>query len=284
MNKKLRAARLSVISNSLLILLKTVAGLLSGSVSILSEAIHSFMDLLASVIAFFSVRLSDTPADAQHPYGHGKIENVSGVAEALLILLAAGWIIYESINKMVHPGPVGSLEIGFIVMFFSAGVNLIVSRYLYKVAKETDSVALEADALHLKTDVYTSAGVALGLLLIWITGLHFLDPVIALIVAFLIIRESFGLLRKAWEPLLDSSIPAEEIDKIRRVLDSHCNQNISYHNLRTRKAGQFRYVDLHLTLDENLTVRQAHELCDTIENDIREILPRTEITIHVENF
>jgi cation diffusion facilitator family transporter len=185
---------------------------------------------------------------------------------------------------MILPGPVGSLELGFLVMSLSAGVNLIVSRYLYKIAKETDSVALEADALHLKTDVYTSAGVALGLLLIWITGLHFLDPVIAMVVALLIIRESVGLFRKAYEPLLDSSIPPDEVDHIRQVLNSHCNQKVSYHNLRTRKAGQFRYVDLHLNLDENLTVRQAHELCDTIETEIKEILPRTEITIHVENF
>ncbi|HTX87728.1 MAG TPA: cation diffusion facilitator family transporter [Bacteroidales bacterium] len=284
MNKKIRVARLSVFSNSLLIVLKVITGILSGSISILSEAIHSFMDLLAAIIAFFSVRISDTPADDRHPYGHGKFENISGVVEALLIFVAAFWIIFEAVKKLLHPKHIETIGIGFGVMLISAVVNFLVSRRLYKVAKETESIALEADALHLKTDVYTSAGVALGLGLIWITGYHLLDPVIAIAVALLILKESFVLFRKAYGPLLDVSLPKQETDHIRMLIEKHCSEGVSYHDLRTRKAGNFKYVDLHLNLPETLTVRQAHDICDEIENEIRAALRNVEVNIHVENF
>lgn len=156
MNKKVSVASLSIVSNLLLIILKVGAGIVSGSVSIISEAIHSTMDLLASIIAFFAVRVSDHPADERHPYGHGKYENVSGVIEALLILVAAIWIIYEAIHKLINPVKSEFIGVGIVVMFVAAIVNFFVSKRLYKVAIETHSLALEADALHLKTDVYTS--------------------------------------------------------------------------------------------------------------------------------
>jgi cation diffusion facilitator family transporter len=242
------------------------------------------MDLLASIIAFFSVRISDTPADERHPYGHGKFENISGVVEALLILVAAFWIIFEAVKKILHPKEIETLGLGFIVMLVSAGVNFYVSRRLYKVAKETESIALEADALHLKTDVYTSAGVALGLGMIWITGYHILDPVVAILVALLILKESYDLFSKAYAPLLDVSLPKQDIDAIKILIEKHCLEGVSYHNLRTRKAGNYKYVDLHLNLPENLTVRQAHEICDEIENDLKSVFGNIEVNIHVENF
>ena len=284
MNKKIRVARLSIFSNSMLIVLKLVVGVISGSISIISEAIHSFMDLLASIIAFFSVKISDTPADERHPYGHGKFENVSSVIEAALIFVAAFWIIFEAVKRILNPGEIEKVSYGFIVMLVSAIVNFIVSRQLYKVAKETDSIALEADALHLKTDVYTSAGVALGLLLIWFTGFHVLDPVIAIIVALLILKESIELFIKAYSPLLDVSLPEQDLEKLKMIIQRHCTDKISYHDLRSRKAGNYIYVDFHLNLPEDLTVREAHEICDFIENDIRSSLKNTEVTIHVENF
>jgi cation diffusion facilitator family transporter len=284
MNKKVKVARLSIFSNSLLIVLKTVVGILTGSISIISEAIHSFMDLLASIIAFFSVRISDTPADERHPYGHGKFENISGVVEALLIFVAAFWIIYEAIKKIIHHTEVENIGLGFIVMCISAVVNIVISTRLYKVAKETESIALEADALHLKTDVFTSFGVAAGLVLLYITKVHILDPIIAILVAMLILKESYELFNKAYAPLLDISLPKKEMQIIKTVIDKHCIGNVSYHGLRTRKAGNYNYVDFHLNLDENITVKQAHEFCDTIENDIKANLKNTEVTIHVENF
>jgi cation diffusion facilitator family transporter len=284
MNKKVSIARLSIFSNSLLIVLKLIVGVISGSISIISEAIHSFMDLLASIIAFFSVKISDTPADERHPYGHGKFENVSGVIEAVLIFVAAFWIIFEAVRKILHPGEVEKISYGFIVMLFSAIVNFFVSRRLYKVARETESIALEADALHLKTDVYTSAGVALGLLLIWITGFHLLDPIIAIIVALLILKESVELFLKAYSPLLDVSISVKDLNTLKMIIQRHCTDKISYHDLRSRKAGNYIYVDFHLNLPEKLTVKEAHEICDFIENDIKTHLKNIEVTIHVENF
>jgi cation diffusion facilitator family transporter len=284
MSKKTKAAGLSVLSNTLLIILKLTAGIISGSVSIISEAIHSFMDLLAAIIAFISVRVSDRPADDRHPYGHWKIENISGVAEALLIFAAAIWIIFEAVHKLIKPTEIETIGLGFAVMCISAIANSGVSWYLYKVAKSTGSIALEADALHLKTDIYTSLGVAAGLGLIWITGYHILDPIVAILVSMLILKESHSLLMKAYKPLLDESLEIEEIKKIRTIIDSYCKENIKYHNLRTRKAGNFSYVDFHLNLDENLTVKEAHELCDRIEADLKQYLVNSEVTIHVEDF
>ncbi|HNT94034.1 MAG TPA: cation diffusion facilitator family transporter, partial [Bacteroidales bacterium] len=216
---KTRTARLSVLSNSLLIIMKIMVGIFTGSVSIISEAIHSAIDLVAAVIAFFAVKISGTPADDRHPFGHGKVENVSGVIEALLIFAAAAWIVYEAMDRFIHPGETEALGLGVLVMVISAVVNIFVSRRLYKVARLTDSVALEADALHLKTDVITSAGVALGLALIWITGWHILDPLIALLVALVIIYESWMLLRRAFYPLLDTALSQSEMEKLTAILD-----------------------------------------------------------------
>jgi cation diffusion facilitator family transporter len=280
--KKVRTARLSIFSNIFLILIKLVAGFLSGSVSIISEAIHSSMDLMAAIIAFFSVRMSSNPPDKKHPYGHGKIENVSGVVEAVLILVAAVWIIYEAVHKLIKPEPVGALGIGILVMGISAIVNFFISRRLYNVAKETDSVALEADALHLKTDVYTSIGVALGLGLLWITDLQWLDPVVAIFVALLITYESFVLLKKAYNPLLDISLPEKELNIIKVCLDKHLLPGMSYHQLRGRRAGHFKIIDLHVEVPAQTSVEISHQLCDTIEKEILAALSYAEVNIHIE--
>jgi len=279
MLRKVRTARLSIISNSCLIIMKVFAGIFSGSVSILSEAIHSAMDLLAAIIAFFSVKVSDTPPDARHPYGHGKYENVSGVIEAVLIFFAAIWIIYEAVHKLITPAPVGNLAIGMIVMAISAVVNFFVSRQLYRVAKETDSIALEADALHLKTDVYTSIGVAVGLLLLMLTGWHFLDPVIAIAVALLILKESWVLLKNAYSPLMDVSLSDDEVMIFKEEMTQ---RGLLFHNLKTRKSGHFRFADLHLELPENMELKEVHRICDEIESVLSTKLKNLEINIHVE--
>jgi len=276
---KTRTARLSVISNTLLIIMKLVVGLVTGSVSILSEAIHSSIDLIAAIIAFFAVKISGTPPDERHPFGHGKIKNVSGVIEALLIFVASVWIIFEAIKKLIHPEEPGVLVLGVIVMVISAVVNTFVSRRLYKVARETDSVALEADALHLKTDVITSAGVALGLALIWITGWHIMDPIIALMVALLIIYESWMLLRKAFSPLLDAALSPAEIEKLERILNE---MNAEYHDLRTRAAGHLRFVEFHLDVPPQETIETIHDRCDVIEERIEREFRDITVVIHPE--
>ncbi len=280
MNPKVRTARLSIISNTLLILMKLVVGLISGSVSIISEAIHSSMDLIAALIAFFSVKVSDYPPDSKHPYGHGKVENISGVIEAILIFIAAIWIIIEAVKKLLGEEIVlESLWIGSLVMVVSAIVNTIVSRRLYKVARETKSVALEADALHLKTDVYTSAGVAVGLGLILVTDIKWLDPAVAILVALFIIKESFELLRRAFWPLLDSAWSEDE----KNELEERLNQmGVNYHDLRTRVAGNYRFIDIHVEIPQDESVGNAHKYCDMIENELTAAYENLSVTIHVE--
>jgi len=276
---KTKTARLSVISNTLLIIMKLVVGLVTGSVSILSEAIHSSIDLIAAIIAYFAVKVSGTPPDERHPFGHGKVENVSGVIEALLIFVASVWIISEAIKKLIHPEEPGVLFLSIIVMVISAVINTFVSRQLYKVARKTDSVALEADALHLKTDVITSAGVALGLALMWITGWHIMDPIIALMVALLIIYESWMLLRKAFSPLLDTALSTEEIEKLERILDE---MDVEYHDLRTRAAGHLRFVEFHLDVPPKETIETIHDRCDVIEERIKREFNDITVVIHPE--
>ncbi len=280
-NPKVQVARLSVFSNSFLIILKVMAGILSGSVSIISEAIHSSMDLLASIIAFFAVKISDHPSDEKHNYGHGKIENVSGVIEGLLIFVAAGWIIFEAIKKLITMTEVESIGIGSAVMFISAIVNTYVSRRLYKTAKETHSVALEADALHLKTDVYTSLGVAFGLLLMWVTKIHILDPIIAILVALLIIRESYELVKKAFFPLLDVAWDKEELDKLNRIFT---DLKVNHHDVKTRRAGNYRFIDFHIELPPDVPFEKVHNFCSQIEDEIRNTFENVQITIHAEPF
>ena len=281
MNEKTKVARLSVISNTFLIILKVFAGIISGSVSIISEAIHSSMDLLAAIIAFFAVRISDTPSDEKHNYGHGKVENVSGVIEGLLIFVAAGWIIYEAIKKLIDIQPVESIGIGSVVMLISAGVNTYVSRRLYKTAKKTHSVALEADALHLKTDVYTSLGVAVGLFLLMITKLHWLDPVVAILVALLIIKESFELLKRAFTPLLDVAWDKDELDRLEEIFTE---LKVSYHDLKTRRAGNHRFIDFHIEMPPEVPFEQVHDFCSEIEAEIHSRFENVQITIHAEPY
>jgi cation diffusion facilitator family transporter len=280
---KVQVAKLSIISNTCLIIMKLFVGVITGSVSIISEAIHSTMDLLASLIAFISVKISDKPADLDHPYGHGKVENVSGVIEALLILGASILIIMEAIKKIMNPEEIGSIGIGFLVMFVSAAINFFVSRKLYKVAKQEDSMALEADALHLKADVYTSLGVGTGLLLIWITGMYYLDPIVAIIVAIFILKEAYQLLKAAFNPLLDTTLSQKEISIIEDEINKHKEIYCNYHNLRTRKSGRTKCIDLHLVVPENMSIKDAHSICDTIENGIENTLRFTEVMIHVES-
>lgn len=282
MSNKVHTARLSVFSNIFLVILKVIVGIISGSVSIISEAAHSAIDLVASLIAFFSVRVSNMPPDKEHPYGHGKIENVSGVVEGLLIIIAAIWIVYHSIHSLIANEPVQYLKWGVVVMIVSAVVNFFVSRRLYKVAKETDSIALEADALHLKTDIYTSVGVAAGIGLIWITGWHILDPVIAILVALIILSEAYNLIRSAFNPLLDNSLDQDEVDTITEIIGEFTNDCIGYHHLRTRKSGPYKYIDFHLEVPDNMTVKESHDLCDRLEERLKEKISAVDINIHVE--
>ncbi len=280
--KPTRAAAWSVASNAALVTLKLATGLLMGSVSVLSEAIHSALDLLAAVIALFSVRSSARPADATHHFGHGKIENVSGVVEALLIAAAAVWIIVEAARKLAGSAEVESLGLGLAVMGFSATANYFVSRLLFRVARQHDSLALEADALHLRTDVYTSAGVFAGLGAIAATGVKILDPIVAIGVALLILRAAWRMTRNAFLPLLDAPLPEAEQRELAAILESFEPELAGVHKIRTRKAGPERHIDLHVMVRPESSITEAHALGGRVKHAIQKRWPRSQVLIHLE--
>jgi cation diffusion facilitator family transporter len=287
--RKERVALLSVISNSALVSMKLIIGLIIGSVAIISEAIHSGVDLLASIIALFSVKTSSKPADKDHSFGHGKIENISGTIEALLIFVAAIWIIYEAFKKLSNPEPLDNLGWGIGVMLVSSLVNIIVSQRLFKIGRETDSIALQADAWHLRTDVYTSAGVMIGLVLMLCGQLfypqinfYWLDSVAAIAVALLIIKAAYNLTIQSAGDLLDANLPAEEEEWLHGEILKYGKIFHGYHRLRTRKAGHFRFVEFHLKVEPQMTVADSHSITEVIAKDIERKYPDTSVTIHVE--
>lgn len=288
-SEKVRAASLSVISNSALVAVKLGVGLSIGSVSVVSEAIHSAVDLLAAVIAWFAVRFSGRPADKEHPYGHGKMENLSGAVEAALIFVAALWIVWEAIDKLRHGGG-GPTSPGWGagVMALSAIVNLFVSRNLMRVGKKTDSLALVADAMHLRTDVWTSVGVLGGLAALWIGklvapqwNLSWVDPVAAIAVAFLIAHAAWELTRHATGGLLDEALPEEDIAYIRDAAVSRGDIR-SLHDLKTRKSGPERIIDAHVAVDHSLTVLEGHDKGKSYKGTLLEHWPVSWINIHVD--
>ena len=281
-NRKNRVAFLSIASNSILIVLKFIAGIMSGSVSIISEAIHSSVDLIGSIVAFFSVKASSKPADELHPYGHGKIENVSGVIEGVLILIASGMIILEAVKKIFDFNSIKNSNIAIIVMLVAAFVNFIVSRILYKVGREEDSMALQADALHLKTDIYTSLGVAVGIIIIKLTGIHILDSIVAIIVALMIVKEGVELIKDGFNEIIDIRLCDEDEIETKTVIEKHKNYFIDYHKLKTRKSGNMRYADFHITVNSETTVKEAHDIVGNIKKDMNERFKNIRINIHVD--
>lgn len=291
LNSKSSAAKLSIISNASLTIFKIVAGLLTGAVSILAEAIHSGIDLVASFIALYAVKAASKPQDEDHQYGHGKIENMSGLIEAVLIFIAALWIIYESIQKLLHPHPIEQPMIGVLIMALSAVLNFFVSREIFRVAEEHDSEALRADAWHLKTDVYTSVGVLGALAITWIGGkflpsshLAWLDPVCAILVALLIIKVSYDLICSSGRDLLDARLPQEQLCQLKNLLAQQTQPVCGYHKLRTRKSGSTSFIDLHLELQSTLTLDEAKNICENVESQIIKLFPRASVTIHPEPF
>jgi len=283
---KEKTARLSVISNTGLVLMKFVVGFSIGSVSIISEAIHSSMDLVAAVIAFFSVRKSAEPPDAQHEFGHGKFEDISGLIEALLIFAAAILIIREALLKLLgNPSELFKPELlifGIAVMGVSALVNWYVSHRLMKVARQSESIALESDAWHLRTDVYTSLGVFLGLILIRLTGISLFDPLFAMGVAVVIMKAAYDLVRRSFSDLIDHSIPVTDEQRIKSIICEHASDYAGFHDLRTRRSGPDIFIEFHLVVPGTVSVQQSHDLSDHLESDLKVEFPRAVITIHTE--
>lgn len=282
-NKKI-AALISVASNLSLIVIKLITGFVTGSVSIISEAIHSASDLLASVIAFFAVNKADQPADKDHQFGHGKYEDVAGFIEGSLIILASIYIIIEVVKKLSgEVQPVENSFAGIVVMGISVLVNIIVSSYLFKVAKVTDSIAIYSDAEHLRTDIFSSLTVFIGLIIIKYTGLHIIDAIIATIVAMVIMNAGYKICKQTMNDILDGSLPQKDIDTIDKIIKNYIQHGITcIKDIKTRRSGKDKEINMTLLVDGNITVNSAHEICDKIENEIESNLGNSKIIIHIE--
>lgn len=281
-SEKKFAAGLSITSNAFIIITKLIAGMVSGSISIISEAIHSLSDFLASVLTFFAVTRSAEPADKEHPFGHGKYEDMSGFIEGGLIIFAGCFIIFESANKLIKGYTLQTESmLGIYVMAFAVVANFAVSRYLFYVAKKSDSVSLLADAEHLSTDIFSSLGVLVGLVLIKITGIAALDPIVALIVAVIILKTGFTISKETLNNLLDGSLPQDDIKKIETILKS--NKVIKgFKNIKGRKSGQYKDIELTLLFNPDMKISCAHSICDQIESEIKKELGNVSTIIHAE--
>lgn len=281
--KKL-VAGLSITSNAIIIILKLIAGSISGSISIISEAIHSMSDFLASVLTFFAVMKSSEPADKTHPFGHGKYEDMSGFIEGGLIIFAGMFIIWEACKKLFfHQTIEVDTSLGIAVMFFAVVANIIVSTYLFKVAKKSDSVSLHADGEHLRTDVYSSLGVLLGLVLIKLTGVAILDPIIAILVAIFVLKAGFEISKETLNNLLDGTLPIEDIDTIKEIIKTYNNSCLrGFKNLKARRSGPLKDIEITMLFPKDMTISECHKICDEIESLLKQRLGNCDILIHAE--
>ncbi len=278
-----RAAAVSIASNTALIVLKVVAGILTGSVAIITEALHSAIDLLASFIAFFSVRRAEEPADDSHRYGHDKFENAAAAAEGVLILAGSAVIAFAAIRALIHGPELQNLGIGIVVIGIASAANLAVSSWLFRRARETSSPALEGDAAHLRTDAYTSIGVLVGLALVSVTGWDWLDPVVALAIAATIVATGIRITMGSLRVLVDEALPDEELETIRTQIESFADRGVvGYHQLRTRQAGARRYIDLHVQFRRGTSLEEAHRTAHEMQDAIEAQIKGADVLIHLE--
>lgn len=277
-------AKLSIVSVSVLIIIKAVAGVLTGSISIMADAIHSVLDLLGVIIGFICIRAAGKPPDEQHAYGHGKAENIAGVVVAALIFAAAATITYEAIKRIIIGSTVELLDVGIYVTVAAIVINLSISQYALRTARSYDSPALEAVARDMFADLSSSGAVLIGLVLVRITGINMLDSIVALLVAVLIGRTAYHTMKKSLSVLMDTRLPKDEEAAIRSCIKKYANYIIDFHKLRTRKAGSQRHIDLHLVMKKDISLDEAHKLCDKIEAQIKNKLPESDITIHCEPY
>ncbi len=282
---KRRAAGISTACSALLVVMKLVVGFATGTISVISDGLHSAVDLMAAAISYFSVRLSDSPPDADHPYGHGKIESISVLVEAILIFVGASFIVSHALEHLREPRGTPALHVnaGMVVMAISAVVALLLAAYLSRTSRLTDSPALAGDAAHVKTDLITSIGVFVGLALVRITGKSWVDAVAALAVACVIVLTGIRLVKSSLDLLIDTRLPPEEERAIQDILDSD-HRVLGYHKLRTRKSGSQRHADVHVLIDDNYSLVKAHDLTEELEDRIRSVLPLILINIHTEPY
>ncbi len=282
LNNKEVAAKLSIFTIGLLVVMKVIASIYTGSVGIRADALHSVIDLSGAIVGFIAIRLSSKPPDKQHTFGHGKAENIAGVVIGCLIIVAAGIITYEAIERLRTGATLELVTVGIYITLAAVIINLIVSRYVFGVAKANDSLALEATARDLLADLYSSCAVLIGLVLVGLTGIVALDSIVALMVAVLIGREAYHTIKRSFGGLMDSKLPKIEEKAIRSSILEHSCKVVGFHRLRTRKAGSQRFIDIHLVVPKDSSVSEAHNLCNHLERDIKKKIQKVSITIHIE--
>lgn len=275
-------AWLSIAAAITTILLKGIAWKLTGSVGLLSDAIESFVNLAGALMALAMLTLAALPADDNHAHGHSKAEYFSSAFEGFLILLAALAIGYTSIERLINPRPLEAVDVGLLVSVVASAINLATAKILMKVGREQNSISLEADAHHLMTDVWTSAGVIAGVGLVWLSDWLWLDPVIAILVALNILWTAWQLMHRSASGLMDESLPAEQLKLIETLLASYREQGLDFHALRTRQSGNRAFVTLHVLVPGHWTVQLGHNWADRIELEIGKAIPRAHITTHLE--
>ncbi len=276
------AARLTLGTVIVLIVVKAIVAVVTGSISITAQTTDSFLDLIAVVIALFAIRIAVMPADEEHPFGHGKVEGIAAIVQAVLIVGAGGFIVYCAVERIVDGATVEMTEAGIGVMLFSTVISIFLARHLTRVSRATRSLALEASARNITADIYSAAGVLLAMVVIRITGLAILDPIIALGVAILIFKSAYDVIRKSVEELADARLPEEEEKTLTATIIEHRGQLAGFHAIRSRRAGDQRFIDLHLVMPRNASLEEAHAMCDHLEEDIKTRLPGTSVTIHCE--
>ncbi len=276
------AAKLALAVVIGLIALKVAVAVITGSISILAQAVDSFLDLFAIAITFFAVSIAIKPADEEHPFGHGKVENIAAIVQAVLIFIAGGLIIYSAARRIIAGTTVELTEAGMGVMLVSIIASIFLSRHLRKVSRTADSIALQANARNIAADVYSAAAVLAGLAAVRLTGLNILDPIIAMAVALLILKAGYDVLHKSFGGLIDVKLPDAEERVIRECIMDYDSEVVSFHQLRTRKVGNQRHIDLHLVLPKDASVEEAHRICDRLEVAMSARMRHTNVTIHVE--
>lgn len=277
-----KLAGISITASLFTIVLKLCAFFLTNSVSLLSDALESFVNLLAATITFFMVRLANKPADETHPYGHSKAEYISSVAEGFFIMIAAAAIIITAIQRLLHPAALEKPGFGLAFSIVASLINLVVGLMLIKNGKKRNSVALEADGHHLMTDVYTTVGVLVGLVIVYTTRLFILDPIIAIIVGLNIISAGFSIVQKSLAGFMDSSIEKGYLKFIKNTFTEYKSRNMMFHGLRTRRSGSRKFISFHVLVPGEWSVQKAHSLVEEIEKKLRDSIPQTTITTHIE--
>lgn len=280
--KLARYAWLSIAAAIATIALKMAAWRLTGSVGLLSDAAESVVNLIAAITALWMLTLAAKPADEEHAYGYSKAEYFASGVEGALILVAAAAIAFAAVERLLEPAPIEKLEFGLVVSLAASLINLAVARVLLVVGKRHHSIALEADGHHLMTDVWTSAGVLIGVGLVAVTGYQRLDPIVAILVALNIVRSGVMLIQRSARGLLDVALVPEEQQALRTVLDRYAGPELEFHALRTRQAGARRFVSLHVLVPGDWSVERGHQLLEEIEKDIRAAVPNVHVLTHLE--